>query len=280
MYKSIAIVALLFLLSEFGLCKVDSSSNSKPVPATRVNDDYKDRFASDFDETTESGNLESINFIESDDDDDVIIEDSIAANIKMTSDYLNKGITQTEHRPAVQGGFDWVHPSGAYLGLWGSSIYSSESTASMEVNWLSGYSYKFSENFLISLGLAYFVFPGDTVRNSWEIPFKIEWKQFKFEVDYDLSWNDQPELWYLNVGWERQIFFDFKIGAFIGYSKYLENTGIEGSTNYSDYRLSLSREFQGVDWSISDVFVMQDSSKEEYEMEQGHRLIFSIAKTF
>jgi uncharacterized protein (TIGR02001 family) len=45
-----------------------------------------------------------------------------SANVAIVSNYLYRGITQTGASPALQGGFDLAHSSGAYVGVWGSSI--------------------------------------------------------------------------------------------------------------------------------------------------------------
>lgn len=45
-----------------------------------------------------------------------------SANVAIVSNYLYRGISQTGASPALQGGFDLAHASGAYAGVWGSSI--------------------------------------------------------------------------------------------------------------------------------------------------------------
>ena len=47
---------------------------------------------------------------------------SFSANVTLTSDYVYRGITQTNEDPALQGGFDYSHESGFYLGVWASSL--------------------------------------------------------------------------------------------------------------------------------------------------------------
>jgi uncharacterized protein (TIGR02001 family) len=46
----------------------------------------------------------------------------ITYNIGAVSDYVFRGITQTTHAPALQGGVDYAHSSGFYLGAWASNI--------------------------------------------------------------------------------------------------------------------------------------------------------------
>ncbi|MEJ5210677.1 MAG: TorF family putative porin [Burkholderiales bacterium] len=47
---------------------------------------------------------------------------SLSGNITLTSDYVFRGVSQTQGRPAIQGGIDYAHPSGFYLGTWASNV--------------------------------------------------------------------------------------------------------------------------------------------------------------
>jgi uncharacterized protein (TIGR02001 family) len=47
---------------------------------------------------------------------------TFTSNVGVVSDYLYRGISQTNAQPAIQGGFDYAHSSGFYAGVWGSSI--------------------------------------------------------------------------------------------------------------------------------------------------------------
>ena len=46
----------------------------------------------------------------------------VSYNIGVASDYVFRGITQTTHAPAIQGGLDYEHSSGLYLGTWASNV--------------------------------------------------------------------------------------------------------------------------------------------------------------
>jgi uncharacterized protein (TIGR02001 family) len=47
---------------------------------------------------------------------------TFSANVGLTSDYVFRGVSQTQGNPAIQGGFDYSHASGFYLGTWGSNV--------------------------------------------------------------------------------------------------------------------------------------------------------------
>ena len=47
---------------------------------------------------------------------------TVAYNVGLYSQYIFRGMTQTDRKPALQGGVDLTHSSGFYLGAWGSNI--------------------------------------------------------------------------------------------------------------------------------------------------------------
>lgn len=49
-------------------------------------------------------------------------ESTMAYNVGVVSEYRYRGISQTRLNPALQGGFDYSHKSGFYVGAWGSTI--------------------------------------------------------------------------------------------------------------------------------------------------------------
>jgi len=52
----------------------------------------------------------------------VVTPGPFSANLSLTNDYRYRGISQSNFRPAIQGGFDYAHSSGFYIGNWNSSI--------------------------------------------------------------------------------------------------------------------------------------------------------------
>jgi uncharacterized protein (TIGR02001 family) len=47
---------------------------------------------------------------------------TFTGNVTLASEYIYRGIEQTYGKPAIQGGFDFSHTSGFYLGTWASNI--------------------------------------------------------------------------------------------------------------------------------------------------------------
>ena len=58
---------------------------------------------------------------------------NISANIGVVSNYMWRGVTQTQDGAAVQGGLDFTHESGFYMGTWASNVDWNNEGAPQEV---------------------------------------------------------------------------------------------------------------------------------------------------
>lgn len=92
-----------------------------------------------------------------------------SANIGVFSQYVFRGITQTDEDPALQGGFDVGHSSGLYAGIWGSNISwiddfgLSSGGNSLEVDLYGGYRGTIGATGIgYDIGYLYYWYPGDT----------------------------------------------------------------------------------------------------------------------
>lgn len=71
----------------------------------------------------------------------------LSFNVGVVSDYLFRGVSQTHGRPALQGGIDYAHESGFYIGAWASSISWVKDflgSGSLEVDVYGGYKNTFA----------------------------------------------------------------------------------------------------------------------------------------
>jgi uncharacterized protein (TIGR02001 family) len=92
-----------------------------------------------------------------------------SGSVTLTSDYLFRGVSQTNQEPAVQGGIEYAADNGLYVGTWGSNIswLSDMSTpaapisSSLELDVYGGYRGKFSDSISYDVGALYYWYPGD-----------------------------------------------------------------------------------------------------------------------
>lgn len=85
---------------------------------------------------------------------------TFSGNAGLFSDYRFRGFTQTDYKPAFQGGFDFAHQSGFYLGNWNSNVEQLlYNGASLEMDFYGGYKTTFGD-FGIDVGVIYYYYPG------------------------------------------------------------------------------------------------------------------------
>jgi uncharacterized protein (TIGR02001 family) len=80
-------------------------------------------------------------------------ESTLGYNVGVVSEYRYRGLAQTKGDPALQGGVDYAHASGLYVGAWGSSIKwikdaGSDAKGPVELDLYGGYKFE-------AAGLAY-----------------------------------------------------------------------------------------------------------------------------
>lgn len=84
----------------------------------------------------------------------------IALNAALKSDYRFRGVSKSNNDIAVQGGIDWFHDSGVYVGGWVSSV-SDFRGSDIETNFYGGYSTE-KNGIIYDVGVTAYVYPGGT----------------------------------------------------------------------------------------------------------------------
>jgi uncharacterized protein (TIGR02001 family) len=88
----------------------------------------------------------------------------LTGNLGLTSDYRFRGVSQTQNAPAVQGGIDYAHSSGLYIGNWNSSISSQVYTsgAGLESDLYAGYKKEIFKGITVDVGSYNYFYPRAT----------------------------------------------------------------------------------------------------------------------
>ena len=113
----------------------------------------------------------------------------------VASDYRFRGISQTFKQPALQGGFDYAHSSGFYLGNWNSNVSGNQynNGAGLEMDFYGGYKFEVMPDFTADVGLLYYYYPGAKIGNTGErydngeIYFAGAYKWFSAKYSYGLT---------------------------------------------------------------------------------------------
>lgn len=129
---------------------------------------------------------------------------TLTGNVGLYSQYIFRGLTQTDHRPALQGGFDYAHSSGFYAGTWASNIswlqdgtppaYSSG--GSLEWDFYGGLKGNIVGDLTYDVGTLYYYYPGSANRpanalniraDTWEVYGALGWKWLSAKYSYSVQ---------------------------------------------------------------------------------------------
>lgn len=195
---------------------------------------------------------------------------TLTANVGLYSQYVFRGLTQTNEDPAIQGGFDYAHSSGFYLGTWASNISwlrenltgstpssTYKSGGSVELDFYGGYKGSVGD-FGYDVGLLQYYYPGDVntgflKANTLEAYAAGSWKWFTVKYSHALSnhvfgVNDARGTSYLDLSAAVPIAeTGLTVGLHYGMQTYdgKDPINTNGASNdalysYDDYKISLA----------------------------------------
>lgn len=221
----------------------------------------------------------------------------LCADIGLVSDYIFRGITNTDHNPAIQGGLSYTVDVGLpyaqpYVAFWGSNVdFDDGGEAHVELDFAFGLSGTvFGVDW--DLGGLYYAYPGassDLNYNYWEVPLKLTYPigdQFSLVGQYAFSpeyFGDSGQAHYLLAGarWEQPIGPTIlAVEATTGH-QWIADNGAYGADDYQDWRLGLSLTIDKVTLGIA----YTDTTLGKGQCFGGTnmcepRVVFSIGATF
>src|SRR5215210_6610239 len=113
----------------------------------------------------------------------------VAGNMTLASEYRFRGIDQTYGKPAIQGGFDYSHASGVYLGNWNSNVSQGAGYpgGNIEMDFYGGFKKAFGD-FGTDVGFIYYAYPGTGPKiDNKEIYLGGSWKFLSAKIFYALD---------------------------------------------------------------------------------------------
>ena len=223
----------------------------------------------------------------------------LTANVSLTTNYKFRGqdqdvigkngsIKDKAVKPALQGGFDYAHESGFYIGNWNSSV-----------NWLAGNSlesdiyggYKFKAGEVdLDVGLLTYIYPGNSLGNTTEAyagatfgPLSAKYSH-TFSEDY-FGWAGTSlgsglkgrNTGYLNLAFAQEVAPKLTFKASVGFTRFASDIKDNGVPNYMDYSVGGAYDL-GEGFSLG-ANVVGANKRGFFGPVNKNRLIVSITKT-
>jgi uncharacterized protein (TIGR02001 family) len=166
-------------------------------------------------------------------------------NVGVFSDYLSDGVSESDNNAVVQGGVDYSHDSGFYLGTWMSTLGDGEG---QEVDLYGGY--EFSAGSLdFDIGYTYYYYTSRDDADLGEVNAYVSLGPVYAGLDYTVHADDSDAkgdiIWRVGAGHEivPTISLDGEIGYFDpdagdGDSNTFWSLGVTKSTGFGDISLT------------------------------------------
>lgn len=178
----------------------------------------------------------------------------VTANVGLTTDYLFRGVSQTNDAPAIQGGFDYNDPSGFYVGTWESNI---NFAGSLESDWYFGYNGNATKDLGYTVGYIYYYYPKQSTFSPGpnvsfgEINAGLSYKGLSAKVSYSNNFSfETGKAVYYDVGYDLSLPQDYGLSFHYGYQT-IEDNAAWGTPNYADYSIGLSKSWGGFDFGLT-----------------------------
>ena len=221
-----------------------------------------------------------------------VAQAQVTGNLGLTSDYRFRGVSQTQNAPAVQGGIDYNHVSGLYIGNWNSSVSSQLYTngAGVESDVYAGFKKQVFGNFTLDVGSMNYFYPRAGTNGSFdtnEVYAGIGYKEL-VTVKYSHAISDyfgtanSKNSFYVQADAAIPVVGKLVAVAHVGRTDVNNNSNL----NYTDYNFGVAYDLQG--WNLAAKYYMNDNKTSTFmtaNTVNGQKLykdalVFSVAKSF
>lgn len=171
-----------------------------------------------------------------------------SANVGLTTEYFYRGLTQSgKGNPAIQGGFDFNHSSGFYIGNWNSSI---NFGGNIESDFYAGYIWEIGKTgYKPNIGILYYHYPSSAPEKKYDMvegyvgltkDFGVASGGVKFSHSPDEGGNGtSKDSQYLEANVDIPAGKYFTVNLYGGHKWFADNTGA-GVNDYSTWALGVS----------------------------------------
>lgn len=180
-------------------------------------------------------------------------ESMFSWNAALSSDYLFRGVSQTDEKPSLQLGADLNFDSGFYVGVWASNVDFGAGGPDIELDTYIGWNTDLSERVNLDLALNRYNYIGEADGYG-----ALDYNEFLGVVTLDETWsftlgytNDVYGLdddgFYYGVGGSFDITQGWGLDVTVGQSTFGNSTGID---DYMDYSIGVNRDFGPVNMAV------------------------------
>ncbi len=226
---------------------------------------------------------------------------TISYNVGITTDYIFRGISQSQHDPAISGGIDYSHASGLYAGTWVSTQKwvkdsGNSSGSDFELDLYGGYKGSVGD-VGYDVGLIHYSYDGKRiVANNYPTPetteayIGVSYKEVSAKYSYAVSpyfigWGTRgtgksKNSNYLELNWTHDMGDGWGVLAHLGHQIVKNEAPLKG--DYTDWKFGVTKDvgFGVVTLAYSDTNADKPSYTWSGEDASKGALALSFSKSF
>ena len=209
-----------------------------------------------------------------------------SGNITFTTDYHDRGITQTDEKPAGQAGIEGSYKNNFYVGIWSSNIdFAVDDQADFEVDYYGGYRKNFGP-YSADLTIYYYSYPGakdaldyDYFEFAFSLGKKFELFDLTGSVYYSPdNFGSSGDALYFEVALEVPLLESgFDLFSHFG-RQYVDDNSRYGFPDYNDWSVGLA--YKLWDFYLNLAYIDTNLSNEECADGCDARAVFAISRGF
>lgn len=209
-----------------------------------------------------------------------------SASVALTTDYMWRGVSQTNNEPAIQGSFDISHESGLYAGVWASS-FEFETEASMELDLYGGFSRDIDLGGIAlnyDLGWLRYEYTSDSVANFNEIYFGATVSPVE-NLNVSTYWYYGMKIEHTKPGEYTDMAMDYTLPEALGRITLLGHAGYynqkNGADDYWDWKAGVARDFGAFNFEVAyfDTDDVNARNSDGRSLDDG-RVVGTVSATF
>ncbi len=209
---------------------------------------------------------------------------SVTASVAVASNYIFRGLSQTNQQPALQAGLDYAGSGGWYVGTWGSNIswladgssLATPISSSLEIDGYAGFRHTLSQDISVDLGVYTYYYPGSypsgfTSPNTTEGYMGISAWGLSLKYSRALTnlfgFAGSKDSGYWDLSYSQALTNTWTAVAHVGHQRVENSPG----ASYSDWNVSIANDF-GQGFSASLGYYDSNASRAVYTNVPGHYL--------
>ena len=187
--------------------------------------------------------------------------ESVSASLSLSTDYVFRGISQTQEEPRLRGDLSWTHDSGFYAGVWSTNSHFGGRGNTIEIDPYVGYAGTLGDSGVeFDVGYWFYHFPGAVADYDFAEVYAIVSRAFgRFGLEGSLWYStnyfgtdffDGSESLAYEAVLSYEIGNGFSISTTIGEQRLDEPVGVP-KQDYVYYDVTLTKTWKGFTFSLA-----------------------------